>query len=120
MNKIKTNAKEAIKMYRAAICLVLLTISTILLTGCAVNKASPLTGIIYTDVKAPVSATSNATYSKVGTASAISILGIVALGDASIHTAMANGGITKIHHVDFESGNILGFYAKYTVIVYGD
>jgi hypothetical protein len=33
---------------------------------------------------------------------------------------MRNGGITRIHHVDHETSNILGVYAKYTTIVYGE
>ncbi|NIV10833.1 MAG: hypothetical protein GWN62_05950, partial [Aliifodinibius sp.] len=31
-----------------------------------------------------------------------------------------NGGITKIHHVDFHSTSVLAIYAKFKVIVYGD
>jgi len=33
---------------------------------------------------------------------------------------MAAGGITKVHHVDCKVQNILGIYAKYTTIVYGE
>jgi hypothetical protein len=81
---------------------------------------SPVAGGLYTDVKAPVTATANPTYSKVGTASCSSILGIIGTGDASIEAAAKNGGITKIHHVDYRSTSILGIYAKYTVYVYGE
>jgi hypothetical protein len=42
------------------------------------------------------------------------------MGDASISAAAQNGGITRIHHVDHETMNILGIYAKYTTIVYGE
>ncbi|PYN11407.1 MAG: protein trl [Candidatus Rokuibacteriota bacterium] len=45
---------------------------------------------------------------------------VFATGDASISAAAKNGGITRIHHVDHETMNILGFYAKYTTIVYGE
>jgi len=33
---------------------------------------------------------------------------------------MKNGGITRIHHIDYETLGILGVYAKYTTIVYGE
>jgi len=46
--------------------------------------------------------------------------GIVASGDASITAAMKNGGITKIHHVDYHSMQVLGLYAEMTTTVYGD
>jgi len=92
---------------------------TLLLSSCAVVK-SPLTGVLYTDIKAPVAATSNSNSTKVGSASATSILGVVATGDASIDAAAKSAGITKIHHVDEHSTNILGFFAKYKVYVYGE
>lgn len=57
---------------------------------------------------------------KTGAATATSILGIVATGDASIEAAAKNGGITRIHHVDHHSKNILGFYSEFTTIVYGE
>lgn len=92
---------------------------TLLLSSCAVVK-SPLTGVLYTDIKAPVAATSNSNSTKVGSASATSILGVVATGDASIDAAAKSAGITKIHHVDEHSTSILGFFAKYKVYVYGE
>jgi hypothetical protein len=42
----------------------------------------------------------------------------VLTGDASITVAATNGGINRIHPV--ETTNILGIYAKYTTIVYGE
>jgi len=82
--------------------------------------ASPLMGGLYTDVKAPLAVTSNAGSTKVGTAKAQSILGIVATGDASIEAASRSAGITKIHHVDYQATSILGIIATYTVFVYGE
>jgi hypothetical protein len=94
-------------------------VAVTLLTGCAVSM-SPTTGFLYSDVKGPLVATSNAGSSKVGTAICTSILGLVSTGDASIETAMKAGGITKIHHVDYHSTGILGIYATFTVTVYGE
>jgi hypothetical protein len=90
------------------------------LTGCGAYVASPLTGFLYTDVKAPITATSNEGATKVGTAAATSILGIVATGDASINAAAKSAGITKIHHVDYQGTSVLGIFAKFTVFVYGE
>jgi len=90
-----------------------------LLSSCATVK-TPLSGVWYTNVKAPVAVTSNSNSTKVGTSEATSILGIVATGDASIDAAAKSAGITKIHHVDEQGTSILGFFAKYKVFVYGE
>jgi len=107
-------------MCRSVVRLSSILVLAAFLTGCAAYGVSPVTGIWFTDVKGPASATSNSGYSKVGMAYCTSILGLVATGDASIKAAMANGGITKIHHVDYETKSYFGIYAKFTVIVYGE
>jgi len=106
-------------MKMALLPMTVLVMSALLLSGCAM-VLTPATGFLYSDVKGPFAATSNAGYSKVGTAECVSILGWVATGDASIKAAMENGGITKIHHVDYKTEVVLGIYAKLTVIVYGE
>ena len=107
-------------MRKIAAFLLLAVIPAIYLSGCAM-VASPLTGGIVTNVKGPVTATgSDQVPTKVGQATATSVLGWVASGDASIEAAAKAGGITKIHHVDYQSNSVLGIYAKYTVIVYGN
>lgn len=99
--------------------MMLLVVTAVFLSGCAM-AVSPATGVWYTDVKAPVAATESSGSSKVGMGSVTSILGLVATGDASIATAAKSAGITKVHHVDYETMSILGIYAKYTVKVYGE
>ena len=49
-------------------------------------------------------------------------MGIIcfATGDSSIKAAAANGGITKISHVDYHTTSVLGLWAKTTVMVYGE
>lgn len=96
-----------------------LGLAAFLFTGCAAVKA-PLVGTIYTDLQAPFAVTSNSGSSKVGSAEASSILGIVATGDASIQKACQSAGITKIHHVDENVTSILGIYSTYKVVVYGE
>lgn len=97
---------------------VLLVLATVL-GGCA-YAVSPVTGMLYTDVQGPVIATDLANSSRIGTATCYSLLGLVGVGDASIQAAARNGNITRIHHVDHESQVILGLYAKFTTIVYGE
>lgn len=95
--------------------------SIFLLSGCAMMMSSaPVSGALFTDVRAPITATPGPSYSKVGQASATSILGIIATGDASIEAAMRNGDITKIHHVDYKINSVLGLFATYTIYVYGE
>ncbi len=104
---------------KKCLCLALLFASAGLFYGCA-TVASPVYGGIYTDVKAPLTTTANTKGSKVGTATATSILGLVATGDASIETAAKNGGITSIKNVDYHSTSVLGIYSSFTVEVHGD
>jgi len=100
-------------------CLLLVMFSAGSFMGCAMVTA-PVNGGVYTDLKAPVTATSNTGSAKVGTGECTSILGIVATGDCSISGAMKNGNITKIHHVDHDAMSVLWLYAKYTIRVYGE
>jgi len=91
----------------------------LMMTSCAAVQ-TPLMGLAYTDIKAPLAVTSAQGSSKVGTATANGILGMVATGDASVEAAAKSAGITKIHNVDYHSTSILGIVSDYTVIVYGE
>ena len=55
-----------------------------------------------------------------GSAQCSSILGWIAMGDASTSAAIADGGLSKVHHMDYASKTILGLYATFTVTAYGD
>jgi hypothetical protein len=93
----------------------------VLITGC-VGPMGPIGGAggwIYTDVAGPVCATGNAGASKVGSATSKGII-CVATGDSSIKAACANGGITKISHVDYHVTSVMGLYCETTVTVYGE
>src|SRR5579859_5700301 len=87
------------------------------LLGACAHANSVVLGGLYSDVKGPLAVSPQTGSSKMGTASCSSILGIIATGDCSINAAAKAGGITKIHNVDFESMNILTFYATFTTIV---
>lgn len=95
-------------------------ILTITLASCGAFAGAPVLGTIYTDVQAPLAVTSNQIGSKVGTGKATSILGIIATGDASINSAAKRAGISKISHIDYNSKSILGIFATWEVIVYGE
>ena len=89
-----------------------------LLFGCA--TAFPV-GSLSTEVPLPMEAgDASGKATKVGTAECMSVLGLVATGDASIEAAKKNGNITKVHHVDWYAQNILGIIGKYKVMVYGE
>jgi hypothetical protein len=96
-------------------------VAAVLLTGCAF--ISPISGgtqgFLFTQTDAAVAIGSASSSAKVGTAESTAIV-CFATGDSSIQKAMQNGGITKIHHVDCKVFSILGVYAKYTTVVYGD
>ena len=105
-------------MSRIGSHLVLTLLCVALLGGCALAHG-PVMAPVTIDMKGPVAAAPAATSPKVGRAEAWGVL-VFSTGDASISAAMQNGGITKIHHVDHETQNILGIWAKYTTIVHGE
>lgn len=97
-----------------------LLVGSLLLGGCA-TVGSPVNGVLWTNVKAPLAATNdNAKPALVGRSQATTILGLIATGDASIAAAARNGGVTQIHHVDYESRNFLGIVGTFTTVVYGN
>jgi len=88
--------------------------------GCAASTP-PVPGYLYTQVKSAtaVGPASPAGELKSGEACVISILGLVATGDASIEAAKTAGQINSIAYVDYTGFSILGVYAKYCTVVYG-
>ena len=98
--------------------MMLLAIGVTLFSGCATYYPA---GALYTEVSSPVSvASGELSYTKVGTAMAQSILGLIATGDASIQAAANAGGIKKVKYVEYSVKNILGIIGEYTTTVYGD
>ena len=96
--------------------LLLLLPLLISLSGC---MTSPVTGALYSDFKGPKFATETKLGQAEGRSCVTSYLGLIALGDASITTAAANGGIKKISVVDHTVSNILGIINEYCTVVYG-
>jgi hypothetical protein len=56
---------------------------------------------------------------KIGESCASSILGMVAVGDASVSAAKAAGGITQVSHIDHDNFSVLGVYATTCTVVVG-
>ncbi len=58
--------------------------------------------------------------SKSGEGCVTSILGIVATGDAGVNETARKANISRVTHIDYHFENILGLYAKYCAVVYGE
>lgn len=96
-------------------------IGVLMLFGCA-GPYSP--GFIISEYDAPMCSPDDASGldigAKTGQAQMINYLGWIATGDASIATAAANGGISKVKTVDYHYDTLLGIINKTTTIVTGD
>ena len=87
-------------------------------TGCQTVFA-PTVGVVYNDTKWNAGVTSNEKYGKSASGEALSIFGFVAMGDISADTLAKKASITKIHHLDVRTRNILGI-GILTATIYGD
>jgi hypothetical protein len=96
--------------------MIALLIAVLMLAGCA--SYYPI-GFIYTDGKMGVQGAAGST-AKTGRACMNSILGLVAIGDASLEAAKAAGGITNVSNINYEVKNILGVYGEYCLVVKGN
>ena len=109
-------------MKRIVMLMTVILLIVILLSGCAMAPTPVGMGGLYTSAKF-----GNGSYwqndvssHKVGEASCSNVLGILVTGDASIQAAMENGGIKKVHHIDYKSSSIPGLFSTHTIIVYGE
>ncbi len=103
------------------ICLV-----SVYASGCAGFAYAPVIppqGIIYTKIEAPISTNfdgATPVAQKSGKATAMSILGLVALGDASVDAAAREGNLSTIHYADYTLLHVFGVYTEFTTVVYGE
>ncbi|MCF7792233.1 MAG: hypothetical protein K9M56_09595 [Victivallales bacterium] len=94
-----------------------IVLALLFLAGCATNYP---VGIVYTNVKLPVTATQNkGKPTKVGTSESQSFVAVVATGNSSIDKATRDGDISEIQYVDWHAKNVLGFIGTYKTIVKG-
>lgn len=103
------------KLVMSAAAVVALT-----LASCSTITTGSGIGMLYTGVTEGQIATSNEVGTKVGESSTIGVLGLVSIGDASIQKAAKQAGISKISHVDVKKTSVLGLFASYKTIVYGE
>jgi hypothetical protein len=89
-------------------------------SGCAIAAPGLVTGGIYSGYTVGAAANNDTPGAKQGEACAMSILGIVGLGDASVGAAKQAGSITKVASVDHKAFNILGLYGNVCTVVKGD
>ena len=92
-----------------------------LASGCVMVGPSNAVSALTLNVKSPDTRfiDNSVKPAKVGKSTASGIICFTE-GDASLKAAMENGGITKVHHVDYEVRNILGIVGSTTTIVYGE
>ena len=90
-------------------------------SGCVVVGPSNANSLLTLDVQSPdMSFVDNDVRpAKMGAAKAEGII-FFCEGDASLKAAMDNGGIKKVHHVDYKVKNILGIIGSTTTIVWGE
>ena len=90
-------------------------------SGCVMVGPSHATSALTLDVVSPADSFVDNSVKplKMGTATASGIICFTE-GDASLTAAMENGGITKVHHVDYKVKNILGIVGSSTTIVWGE
>lgn len=110
----------------------LLLFALLAATACAANYRAPVKppgGGLFTRLRAPLQVNFDETSlgSRTATASASYLLIInpfvpldIAWDSAAVAEAANRGGITTIHHVDYEVLNVLGLYVRLTAHVYGD
>jgi len=90
-------------------------------SGCVMVGKTNAAAPIEMDVQSPDTAfiDNSVKPEKKGVATASGII-LYVDGDASLKAAMDNGGIKKIHHVDYKVKNIFGIVGSTTTIVWGE
>lgn len=117
-NGESTGLKPIFIMHKIALGIAAL--ATLALASCSTVSTGSGMGVLYTGVTEGQIATSNTVGTKVGTSKSTGVLGLVSIGDASIQTAANSAGIKKVSHVDVKKTSILGLFATYQTVVYGE
>lgn len=112
--------------FRRFIPLAALAGVALLSTGCLRAPVIPPTGFLFTDIQAPLDHDFDETRvlnqgvtTLSGKSRSISILGLVAVGDASANAAARDGNLAVIQSADYKYKNVLGVYQEYVTVVYG-
>ena len=98
--------------------LVGIVLIAVLVAGCASVRPK---GYLYTNLTLPDNVgDQDLSGAKVGVSECMSILSLVAMGDAGINAAMENGGVKQVKYIDWHGDSILGLIGNYSCTVYGD
>lgn len=81
---------------------------------------TPTAGVFMETTSGGILHDNGVTPTKTGKACGTSILGIVATGDTTVHTAMNNGGIKKAVYTEQYIKNILSVFVEVCTIVKGN
>lgn len=94
---------------------------TVAMTGCGVIplKGNSMAAITIDHVASDPVVDNSVRPVKKGVASSKAII-LFNTGDASIGAAMREGGLSKVHHVDYDVTNILFLYNEIKTTVYGE
>jgi hypothetical protein len=100
----------------------LFAISLTLLSGCATGSINSHSGpgFIYSDLYEGDLVTANQAGRKRGESCTENVLGLWTTGDASLSTAMRNGGITVVSSADHYYHSIMGVWGKMCLVVTGN
>jgi uncharacterized membrane protein len=88
-------------------------------TSCASSGPHINGGALFTMVDGPVTSTNAGSDELKGSACAINVLGLVAVGDNSIETAKRSSGIKVVSSVDYNHMSVLWFFTKVCTNVKG-
>ena len=96
----------------------------IMLPGCVTFSTPTGQGLIFTDQDSPFAVVDKNVPSgenlKIGRAECFQVLGLFSYGDCSIHSALENGGISRIHYIDKEVNSLLLFGSSTITVIYGE
>ena len=107
--------------------LCMVAVACALLVGCVQVPFRPPVGVVYTDVKAPLTTKFKSTpvCSEKGESSAEMIMCCIyptlsfSWGDCDVDKAAYAGGLSKVEYADYEYMSVLSCYYKTTVTAYG-
>lgn len=102
-----------------------LLLPILLLNGCLFYQAPvmPPAGLLFTSISAPIDTDmeDSKPTGNVGSASSMSILALVAFGEATVSKAAENGRLEKVDNVEYEYFSVLlGLYQQFTIKAYGE
>lgn len=102
-------------------CLLVLALLAVfpLLTGCMTTTSTQVAAPVMQSQDPGAVGDQSVEPAKTGMATAQGYV-LFYFGDNSLQAAMDNGDISRIHHVDYKTFNILGLYVKRTTIVRGE